>query len=129
MSGFTSPRRGISLSYPSARGGGECALGNRQQPGGVDFTRTTHLADDGRHRQHPGAVVHYPAPIAKMGHRPAGKGSGRSRAEEPDPAPGPLVHSRHRRRCRGAAFQSGRNQGRCTVPAVMVAGAGRRPRA
>ena len=128
ISGFTLPRRGISLVTHVRVVGENVLWAIGQQPGGVDVACTTRLADDGRHRPHPGAAIHYPASIAQLGHRPAGKISGRSHDEEAHPVPGQLVYNRHRRRCCGAAFQSGWNQGRCTFPAVMVAGAGRRSR-
>ena len=128
MSGFTWPRRGISLGTHLRAVGENVLWGFGNSLVALTLLAQQALANDGRYRPHSGAAVHYPAPIADLGHRPAGKGSIRSHDEEPVPAPGYLFYSRHWRRCRGAAFQSGRNQDCCTVPAVMVAGAGRRPR-
>ena len=102
-------------------------MGTRQQPGGIDLTRTTRLADDGCHYQHSGAVVHYPASIVEVGHRLAGQGSIKQCTEKPSPTPGPLVYGRHRSRCRGAAVQSCRHQSCRAISAVMVVGTGRRP--
>ena len=90
--------------HPSAGGGGEYSLGNRQQPGGIDLTCRTHLAHGGCHCQHPVPLVYYPASIAEMGHRPAGKDRVRPCHEKPHRSTGPFVFNHHWRRRRGPAF-------------------------